>query len=718
MAAGKTIVTLSGEDAELYRSFQRILDQQAKTVGGYGKVAAASKAAAAEAKKAAKETADAEKDRQRTIDGLAGSVAGMVTTYVSLQGAVNLVTAAHTKMVERQSEALDLAKQIAAAQQEAAKNMAGQSPAQLDEVFTEKLQYISRETGFKDLNKLTTAMGSAASIVGPEAAPGVVEAAARVTRFTPEELQKTTTATADIMAATGLKDAEQALAMLASTGSVARPEQLAKLATGSAIVANAAVTSAPNQDPVAAASEAISVYAKLSKVDPEGQSSATATVQLIKQISDAFTDTKQIRERDTKISALADAAPENKIAIARAEMKVEETRQRAAAFQPGDTSLPARDASLDLQSAELALAAAAKKSAEDAKELERLTTIRAAVGVAMPADKRAALEQRQAELQQTDKQLMQAANAGTLEQLPAALKTDSQNRMKALGMDPAKREDITAFAMQQFGTSADESNRINAELAAAKQSPDTFETRLARVQQVPELKQQISEGLTGEAKFQPLMRDLLDGSSKFSAEVAEARKAINTNPESFRAVANTTVQTNQAKIAAAGEQFEASKNIAQTFDTESQIRQAVANIASQAMATTDRGMGNFLQSTIATTERGVSSMVSSTPGFVQGQEKNLEVRLKQLQQSGAEPNQIEVIAVALKTIAELGAMAPATRGQSPDEMAKYLTQQAALQEKTNQLLQEIRDGQPARNQAPPGRAIRESATNPVFEGAR
>jgi hypothetical protein len=213
------------------------------------------------------------------------------------------------------------------------------------------------------------------------------------------------------------------------------------------------------------------------------------------------------------------------------------------------------------------------------------------------------------------------------------------------------------------------------------------------------------------------MREMLDGSSKVTAEVAEARKAINTRPESFRAVAGTTVQTDQAKITAAGDQFETSKNIAQTFDTESQIRQAVANIASQAMATTDRGMGNFLQSTMATMERGTSSMVSNTPGFVQGQEKNLEVRLKQLQQNNAEPNQIEVIATALKAIAELGAMAPATRGQSPDEMAKYLAQQAALMEKTNQLLEQIRDGQPGSEQAPSMWGIRESATNPVAERA-
>ena len=46
-----TIVTLSGDDAELYKAFQRIIDQQNKTDAGYKKIKDASKEAAAEAKK-------------------------------------------------------------------------------------------------------------------------------------------------------------------------------------------------------------------------------------------------------------------------------------------------------------------------------------------------------------------------------------------------------------------------------------------------------------------------------------------------------------------------------------------------------------------------------------------------------------------------------------------------------------------------------------------
>jgi hypothetical protein len=271
---------------------------------------------------------------------------------------VQLVSKAHDEMIERQDRSLQLARDIAAAQQEAAKNMAGQSSAQIGEALEKEVPRIAQETQFADLAKLTTALGSASSIVGPEAAPGVVEAAARVTKFTPDELQKTSTATADIMAATGLKDAERALALLASTGAVARPEQLSKLATGSAVAINAAVTAAPTQDKVEAAGEAAAVYARLSAVDPEGQSAATATVQLIKQISDVFTDTKAARERNQQIETLRTAQTDSAIGIERQELNVEERRTRAAAFDPADTSVQARESRNDLAAAEAALSAA------------------------------------------------------------------------------------------------------------------------------------------------------------------------------------------------------------------------------------------------------------------------------------------------------------------------------------------------------------------------
>jgi hypothetical protein len=375
-----TIVTLSGEEADLYKAFQRIIDQQNKTDAGYKKIKDASKEAANAAKQAAKDAEAAEKSRKATIDGVASSVLATAGAYGSWQTAVQAVDAVHEKMVQRQAESLRLGRELAAAQQEAAKNLAGSTPKQISEALQKTVPEIANATKFPDLPKITTALGSSASIVGEEMAKDVVKTSAQLTKFTPEELQKTATATSDIMKATGLQDPKQGLSMLASAGSVARPEQLAKLATGAAVAINASTSMSPQQDRVAAAKEGVALYATVSKVDPEGQASGTAVVQFMKQISDVFTDPKLQRERVEKITALEAAKPENTLAVERAQLKLDEVKQKAATFMPGDSSFQARDAALDAQKAELDLAAVRAKAAKDAEELSRLTTIARATG--------------------------------------------------------------------------------------------------------------------------------------------------------------------------------------------------------------------------------------------------------------------------------------------------------------------------------------------------
>lgn len=714
----KTIVTLSGDDAELFRAFQRIIDQQSKTDAGYRKLAQSSRDAANAAKKSAKEAADAERDRQRQVDNMAGAVTGMVASYVSVQGAINLVTAAHSRMVERQGEALDLARQIAASQQEAAKNMAGQSPAQIDEALTQRVPEIAKATKFADLPKLTTALGSAASIVGPEAAPDVVRAAAQVTRFTPDELQKTTTATADLMAATGLKDAERALALLASTGSVARPEQLSKLATGAAVAANAAVTAAPNQAPVAAASEAIALYAKLSKVDPEGQSAATATVGIIKQIGDLFTDTKQARERADKIETLRGQAAAVPLAIERAAIDVEEKRQKAAPYKPDDQSIPARESRLELAKAETELADARKRAATVSRDLAHLEAVARVTGTTPEAQ--AAKVQLPLEF---------AAMRSLEDKLPAAVrqKVAAQSTLEGLQKRPGGADPEQLAKAQGEFNAADEALRTLAagveaakakiaELRAAAPDPGTFAGRLELVQKTPELRQQLTESLTGEAKFLPLMKQLLESGSQMANEFDSARRVVNTRPESFRAVASTTVQTDQARIVAAETGFNATRNIAQTFETDGQIRDAASKIAASAIVTTDRGAMDNLQSAFFTAQRGLDSMTATTPDYLVRVEQQLQQRLFDLGNRGADPKQIDVAKSAFDAVQELAKLpAVLDRFKSDAELKQFLADQATLQRKTNELLSRISDKLPDVSQRPAPAAIRANATNPPVE---
>jgi hypothetical protein len=362
-----TIVTLSGDDAELYKAFQRILDSQKKIDEGYDKVRQASRRAAKEAEAAAKDE-ERENDRRRqSIGSVAESVLSLAAAYASVSTATQTVAKVQADYVERQEKSLELARQLAAAQQEAAKNLAGQTPQAISATLQKTVPDIARRAGFSDLPAVTTALGAAASIIGEDRAQGVVEQSARITRFTPGELQTTATATADLLSATGLKDAREGLALLASTGSVARPEQLAKLATGAAVAANSAIGGSPQQDRIAAAKEGVALYAKLSKVDPQGQSAATATGQLIGQVGGLFTDTKGARERADKIERLTEALESNKVTIARAE------EARTKAEGRGD-KVGVMDAENDLRRA----LAGAKR---DESELRGLQAISAAVAV-------------------------------------------------------------------------------------------------------------------------------------------------------------------------------------------------------------------------------------------------------------------------------------------------------------------------------------------------
>jgi hypothetical protein len=711
-----TIVTLSGEEADLYKAFQRIIDQQNKTDAGYKKIKDASKEAANAAKQAAKDAAAAEQSRAAAIDSVTGKVLAAVGSYVSLQGAVQLVTAAHNDLVQRQDRSLQLAREIAAAQQEAAKNMAGQTPTQIGKALEEQVPTISKATGFADLPKITTALGSAASIVGADAAPSAVTAAAKLTKFTPDELQKTTTATADIMAATGLKDAERAMALLASTGSVARPEQLAKLATGSAVAVNAAISSAPNQDKVAAAGEAVAVYAKLSKVDPEGSASATATVQLIKQIADVFTDTKAARERNDKIDQLRTASTDAPLAIEKAAIQVEQKRMLTTGMDPADQSLYAREARNELAKAEAELAAARQKAAKDAQELTRLETVARVTGTSSELIKQREAAARDLPGAKAELESAQAQWMGPFSEYKAR-----KFEFQATSENPNATEDQRAAAARaveestQRFTLADR-RRTEAEarveelqrVSTVSADPGTFQERLALVQKTPELKSKVSESLTGEAKFLSLFRELLDSNSGMSEDLRAAGKAITTDPAAFRALAGTTVQTDQAKITDAETRLQAAVNVKGTYDTESQVSAEIAKTVAVAQTAVSRGGLDYMSDLISAGQRTASRGTDSLPGqILEGQAQIMET----IRVQGPNPakNNIDVLVTALESLRTLSELPAVIRdAEKNNRLEEFLKQQNELQEKTNQLLEQLRanGGINAIPQAPSPQAIR------------
>lgn len=272
----ETIVTLSGDDKALFQALQRIVGQQEKVDAGFKKVKASSK----EANDAAGSGID------KIVAGLGKWASGFAT--VTAAGAV--VTKMLSDQVAIQEQTLEISNQVAKAQQEAAKNLSGVSTEKISQALQQEVPTIAVEASFKDLAALTKALGSTASIVGEDRASSVVATAAKLERLTPENLQTTATSTGDLVKATGVKDAREAMALLLSAGSVARPEELSRLSLGAARAVNAGTLSAPGQDKVAAAKESTALFAMLSKVDKSGESASTATVQLIDQLRSIFKD--------------------------------------------------------------------------------------------------------------------------------------------------------------------------------------------------------------------------------------------------------------------------------------------------------------------------------------------------------------------------------------------------------------------------------------------
>jgi hypothetical protein len=359
------VVELTGDEAKLLASMQKIIAQNARSKDSF-------KATGREAKSSVDEI-------NKALDKKLQSLASVSVAYKAVEIGVAAVSKAQQVMIEKQAKALQLAKELAAAQQEAAKNLAGQTTANISKALLETVPSIAVKTGFSDLPKLTTALGSSASIIGEELAPSAVEVAAQLTRFTKEDLQSTATSTADVMKAAQLKSGEEAMALLLTSGAVARPEELTKLAGGASKAIYAGVNASPGQLPADAAKDAASLFAVLSKVDKQGESAATAAIQFIDLLRTTFNPSIDERaKRDERIKELLGeqaVTAEEQVAIDRALLSVRQKEALAKNLNPADKSLRAEDLRIDLAEAKASVVRATKSAGltdKDSVELSRL----------------------------------------------------------------------------------------------------------------------------------------------------------------------------------------------------------------------------------------------------------------------------------------------------------------------------------------------------------
>jgi conjugal transfer/entry exclusion protein len=203
--------------------------------------------------------------------------------------------------------------------------------------------------------------------------------------------------------------------------------------------------------------------------------------------------------------------------------------------------------------------------------------------------------------------------------------------------------------------------------------------------------------LTGEAKFQPLFRQLLDGESKLTAGFNEALSTVTTDVSAFETVAATTVQTPQARVVEAANLAETALNIQQSTDTEGQVRAAVGKIFADAMGATSVDMLTGLGSVGTRLTSPLGRTLDGPTGFGDSQIKELQNRIEYLQNANAPPAQIETAGAAIEAINKLLVLperleALKTNG---DNVGAYLERQNKLMERTNELLEQSLNNQPS-----------------------
>lgn len=231
----------------------------------------------------------AQSSRKHSDDAVAGldrtvqSAMRAVTSYVSLQAAIQAVTAATRDKEEMERKANETTLTIADAQIKALRNLGNVSSEERAK-FVGDMKKLADDTkvGLQPLY-LAASSGLSASGGNVQATMRAVGAAARIAPESPEELEAISGALLHMGKATGTQDAMQNLGFLLGVGQQAAVTETGKIASNLA-PAVIGVTGYGGT-----ASEAGAIVAALTQgmADPEGRKSGTAAIALAKQLEKA-----------------------------------------------------------------------------------------------------------------------------------------------------------------------------------------------------------------------------------------------------------------------------------------------------------------------------------------------------------------------------------------------------------------------------------------------
>lgn len=223
-----------------------------------------------------------------------GEITSIVTAYIGVQEAIQAVNGYLETQREILAETRDTQLQLATAQQEAAKNLAGLTVVERNDLLRNAVPDIAAASGFSDVAEITQALGAVASAgeSNAELIKNAVQQAARIERLTPERLDSTAAAASAVQRQAGLDDIRQAIALVETTGTQARITDPKQLVASLPRAVGSLTATVPQQNPEEAARQAAALFAQITQGgnDEQGTSSATFAIDFGSRLDKFFTD--------------------------------------------------------------------------------------------------------------------------------------------------------------------------------------------------------------------------------------------------------------------------------------------------------------------------------------------------------------------------------------------------------------------------------------------
>lgn len=336
------VVTMSADEARLWKAQQKIIEQQTKLERKFSSTAQVSRNSAEKVRQHYKQQDDAVTQVKKSVGAYAASFA---TVEVAIQSVMGYLQ----NQIELQRESLELAKNLGKAQQEAAKNLTGLTTAQKAEVFKQASK-IAVDVGFSDLPALQEAMGQVTSLTGGDLqlATAAVTEAARLNPLTPDGVAPMAAAIADIAKSTGVTGEGLASGFILETQAQSHIRNVELLAKNLTPVL-ATATGAFDGSDTEVARETAALFAFLSQrvADDTGERTKTSSVQILSGLDKFFDNLDNFKaEQATALEKLllkSQVTEGEQLRIDKAQFDLDDVQRKISRFGTPRTEEQKRD---------------------------------------------------------------------------------------------------------------------------------------------------------------------------------------------------------------------------------------------------------------------------------------------------------------------------------------------------------------------------------------